>query len=274
MSMRRRRAAGRIETIAVREGDDVAGGDVLFVLEASQQQAQYDAALARADAAEAQVAAAEANLANLKTGARPEELQVTQASLMQAEANLALAQQNFSRAQDLFARGNVPKSQLDQAQASLDAANATVVQLKAQLAVAELPARDDQIAARQQTSQWRRRLRQRPGPMRRPPGRCSTTARSWRPRRDGSSGCISRSGEVVGAGTSGGVDCAASGALKIKFYVNEADRPGFASGRDRGRQLRRVRGWADGDDRALRVRPAVHAADHLLARRAAAGWCS
>src|SRR5436190_21011541 len=74
--------AGRIERMGVAEGDEVAAGDVLFVLEASQQQAQYDAALARADAAEAQVKAAAATLANLKTGARPEELQVTQAALM------------------------------------------------------------------------------------------------------------------------------------------------------------------------------------------------
>lgn len=140
-------SSGRIDRIGVREGELVAAGDLLFVLEASQQQAQYDAAVARAGAAQEQVAASEATLANLRTGARPEELQVTQASLAQAEANLALAQQNFSRTEDLFEKGNVPRSQLDQAQASLDAANAAVTQLKAQLAVAQLPARNDQIAA-------------------------------------------------------------------------------------------------------------------------------
>ena len=60
---------GRIDRIDVDEGDAVAAGDVLFVLEASQQQAQYDATAARASAAQAQVEAAEATLANLEIGA-------------------------------------------------------------------------------------------------------------------------------------------------------------------------------------------------------------
>ena len=202
---------------------------MLFALEASQQQAQYEAALARAAAAEAQVGAAEATLANLKTGARPEELQVTEASLAQAEATLALAQQNFSRTKDLFEKGNVPKSQLDQAQASLDAANAAVVQLKAQLSVAQLPARDDQIAAATASV-------------------AAAKANLSAARADAANaeamldnrtilapeaGRIERlyfaQGEVAGAGVPV-VSLAGEGALKIKFYVNEADRPGFHLG--------------------------------------------
>lgn len=222
-------SGGTIETIDVAEGDTVARGDVLFTLDASMQQAQYEAAKARADAALAQVVAAEANLANLKTGARPEELQVTQATLAQAEASLALAQQNFTRAQDLFAKGNVPKSQLDQAQASLDAANATVVQLTAQLAVAQLPARDDQIAAAEASLAA---------------ARATATAATADATNAGAAlgnrtivapeaGRIERlfysSGEVAGAGVPV-VSIAGSDALKIKFYVNEADRPSFHMG--------------------------------------------
>lgn len=222
-------SAGRIERMAVGEGDIVTAGQMLFALEASQQQAQYEAALARAAAAEAQVGAAEATLANLKTGARPEELQVTEASLAQAEATLALAQQNFSRTKDLFEKGNVPKSQLDQAQASLDAANAAVVQLKAQLSVAQLPARDDQIAAATASV-------------------AAAKANLSAARADAANaeamldnrtilapeaGRIERlyfaQGEVAGAGVPV-VSLAGEGALKIKFYVNEADRPGFHLG--------------------------------------------
>ena len=80
-------SGGTIAAIRVSEGDTVAPGDVLFTLDAATQQAQYEAAVARANAANAQVAAAKATLAKLKTGARPEELQVTQASLAQAEAS-------------------------------------------------------------------------------------------------------------------------------------------------------------------------------------------
>ena len=221
--------AGRIEQMAVEEGDRVSAGDVLFVLEASQQQAQYDAALARARAADAQVKAAAATLANLRTGARPEELQVTQAALAQAEANLELAQQNFSRTQDLFQSGNVPRSQLDQAQASLDAANASVVQLEAQLAVAQLPARDDQIAAAEASL-----------------AAAESTAAAAAAEAANSramlytrtivapeAGRIERlyfaAGEVAGAGVPV-VSIAGDDALKIKFYVNEADRPALHMG--------------------------------------------
>ena len=65
-------SAGTIASIAVKEGQPVRKGDVLFVLETSQQQAQYDAAKARADAAQA-------TLANLQTGSRQEEIDVTKA---------------------------------------------------------------------------------------------------------------------------------------------------------------------------------------------------
>jgi HlyD family secretion protein len=222
-------SAGTIESIAVSEGQVVAEGEVLFTLESSQQTAQYEAALARAKAAEAQVKAAEATLANLKTGARPEELQVTQASLMQAEANLALAQQNFDRSQDLFEKGNVPKSQLDQAQASLDAANAAVTQLKAQLAVAQLPARDDQIAAATASLAAAESTA----------AAATADAANTKAMVDNrtvvapEAGRVERlyytSGEVAGAGAPV-ISIAGGETLKIKFYVNEGDRPGFALG--------------------------------------------
>lgn len=222
-------AGGTIEAMRVAEGDIVAAGDVLFTLDASMQQAQYEAAVARANAANAQVDAAEATLANLKTGARPEELEVTQASLAQAEANLALAQQNFSRTQDLFEKGNVPRSQLDQAQASLDAASAAVVQLQAQLAVAQLPARDDQIAAAAASLAAA-------GSSAAAAMADATNARAALDNRTivaPEAGRIERlyylSGEVAGAGVPV-VSIAGGESLRIKFYLNEADRPAFHLG--------------------------------------------
>ena len=222
-------SAGTIESIAVSEGQVVAEDEVLFTLESGQQKAQYDAALARAKAAEAQVKAAEATLANLKTGARPEELQVTQASLMQAEANLSLAQQNFDRSRDLFEKGNVPKSQLDQAQASLDAANAAVVQLKAQLAVAQLPARDDQIAAATASLAAAESTA----------AAAAADAANTKAMLENrtivapEAGRIERlyysSGEVAGSGAPV-ISIAGEETLKVKFYVNEGDRPSFRLG--------------------------------------------
>ncbi len=138
MPMRPRRRPGTIASIAVKEGQLVRKGDVLFVLEASQQQAQYDAAKARADAAQA-------TLENLQTGSRQEEIDVTQASLSKAAADLALAGQNLVRSQDLFDRGLEPQAKLDQDKATVKAAQAAVDQLQAQLKVQQLPARDAQV---------------------------------------------------------------------------------------------------------------------------------
>lgn len=132
---------GTIEAIAVREGDIVRKGDMLFTLSSTQQQA-----LVRA--AEARVAAARANWDNLVTGGRAEEVEVVRASLNKAEADLALAQSTAERSQRLFEVGSTPQAKVDQDQAALASAEAQVEQLKAQLAVAELPARGaEQIAA-------------------------------------------------------------------------------------------------------------------------------
>ncbi|MEP7241486.1 MAG: biotin/lipoyl-binding protein, partial [Devosia sp.] len=129
--------AGPIAAIPVAEGQLVKRGDVLFVLDTSQQQAQYDAANARADAAEA-------SLTNLQTGSRQEEIDVTKATLMKAQSDLSLAQVTLVRSQDLFNRGLEPAAKLDQDKATVRAAQAAVDQLQAQLKVQELPARDAQ----------------------------------------------------------------------------------------------------------------------------------
>lgn len=207
--------AGRIERFAVREGDTVAAGDVLFVLEADQQQAQYDAAMARADAAQA-------SLDNLLTGSRSEEIDVIRASLRKAEAELALAQQNLGRSEELFGKGLIPAAQLDQAQAAAEAATAAVEQLKAQLGVAELPARDAQQIAAEATLAAAKAD--------------SASAQAMldgRTIRAPEAGRIERlfydAGEVANAGAPV-VSLAGSGAMTIKFYVSETDRQGFALG--------------------------------------------
>jgi HlyD family secretion protein len=206
---------GRIDRMMVAEGDRVKAGDVLFVLEASQQQAQYDAADARADAAQA-------SLDNLKTGSRSEEVDVIRASLMKAEADLSLAQQNFARAEELFGQGLIPQAQLDQSRATLAAAQAAVEQLEAQLKVAELPARDAQQIAAEATL-----------------AAAKADAANARAALDNRTivapegGRIERlyfaQGEVAGAAVPV-VSIAGEEALKVKFYVNEADRPGFHLG--------------------------------------------
>jgi len=207
--------AGPIETVSVREGDAVQAGDLLFRLRSEQQ-------LALLSGAEARVAAAEAGLKNLTTGSRADELEVIRASLEKAEADMGLARDSATRSEKLFAQGLVPQSKLDQDRATLASAEAAVRQLEAQLKVAELPARSEQqlqaeanlAAAHADAEKANADL-----------GDRTITAPA--------AGRIERvffdPGEIVAAGTPV-VSILPAGALKVKFYVPEAARTGFALG--------------------------------------------
>jgi HlyD family secretion protein len=207
--------AGTIADIAVTEGQIVAKGDVLFALEASQQQAQYDAALARAKAAAA-------SLDNLRTGGRAAEIDVIRASLSKAEADLALAQQNLARTQQLFDQGLVPQAQLDQARAAATSAAAAVEQLRAQLAVAELPARDaQQIAAEASLMAAEADAAA---------ARAALELRTVTAPEDGHvERLFFKAGEVAGAGVPV-LSLSGAGPMRIRFYVGEAERQGFHLG--------------------------------------------
>jgi HlyD family secretion protein len=208
-------SAGTIAQIAVKEGQLVKQGDLLFVLDQSQQQAQYDAAKARADAAQA-------TLDNLRTGSRQEEIDVTQASLMKAQADSALAQQNLVRSQDLFARGLEPQAKLDQDKASVKSAQAAVEQLQAQLKVQQLPARDaQQIAAEANLAAAKADADTAKAALE---NRRVTAPESGRIER-----LFFRAGEVANAGTPV-VSISGSDAMKVLFYVSETDRQRFALG--------------------------------------------
>lgn len=133
-------SAGRIVSFSTEQGRTVEFGETLFTLDATQQQNLLDAA-------EARVSAAEAGLENLVTGSRSEELDVIRAALGKAEADLAQAQSNLSRSERLAAAGTVPDVRVEQDRTALASAQAQASQLRAQLAVAELPARNAQQVA-------------------------------------------------------------------------------------------------------------------------------
>lgn len=206
---------GTITSIAVREGDAVTTGQVLFVLESGQQQAILRAA-------EARVAVASANSQNLATGGRADEVEVIRATLDKARADLTLAQSQFDRSEKLLAGGLTPQARADQDKATLASANAQVKQLEAQLRVAELPARDpvqlaaeaNLIAAEADADKARQDLADRTV-LAAAPGRVERLFFS--------------TGEIAGTGTPV-LALQPAGALKVKFYVPEAERPGFALG--------------------------------------------
>ena len=130
----------RIETIAVKRGDRVKSGEPIATLESD------DAVIAVAQATAA-LGQARAQLANLQEGRRPEEVAVIEANLISANAQSEDAQRTFDRQSDLLKRGIAAQADFDKAKTALDLANAAVRQANANLAVAELPARAQEIDA-------------------------------------------------------------------------------------------------------------------------------
>lgn len=129
-----------VASVAVRRGDAVTPGQALAMLETQ------DAEIAVAQA-EAALAKATSNLANISQGRRPAEIAVIEASIASAEAQAESARREFERQRDLFDRGIASQSTFDLARTQLDTAIARVNELKANLEVARLPARPDEIAA-------------------------------------------------------------------------------------------------------------------------------
>ncbi|KEO54270.1 HlyD family secretion protein [Thioclava pacifica] len=130
----------QIETLPVKRGDRVTTGEVVAGLEKS------DAKIAVAQA-EAAVAKAKSELANLLEGKRPEEIQVIAATLASAQAQEAEAKRSVDRIVTLVERGAATQTQLDDARTTLEVATAKVAEAQANLNVAKLPARPQQIAA-------------------------------------------------------------------------------------------------------------------------------
>ncbi|HEX2679662.1 MAG TPA: efflux RND transporter periplasmic adaptor subunit [Candidatus Dormibacteraeota bacterium] len=110
-------AAGRIDTILVREGDRVTAGQELARLDQAELKA-------RRRQAAAQLAAAQAALTELERGSRPEEVQQARDQLAAANQRLADAERDLDRTKRLFDGGAVSREALDKAQLGFDVAQA------------------------------------------------------------------------------------------------------------------------------------------------------
>jgi len=133
-------STAQIIGVPVRSGDRVAPGAVLVELE--KRDAQI--ALAQADAA---LSRAESQLANLRQGKRPEEIRVIEAALVSAKAQASEAHRASDRLVELAGRGVATETQREDAATAVQIAEARVAEIEANLAVARLPARENEIAA-------------------------------------------------------------------------------------------------------------------------------
>ncbi len=132
---------GRVETLAVEEGDHVTKGAPIFTLESKAEEAGVAAARARFDEADARLADAKAELQ------RPGEIEVLEAALNQAKAMLKQSVTNLERIQQLYDKGWVAKAQLDDAVAQHDSNEAAVAQAEKRISAAKLVSRSDVISA-------------------------------------------------------------------------------------------------------------------------------
>ena len=130
----------QVESISVKRGDRVEAGGILAEMETD------DAGIAVAQA-EAALAQAEAQLANLQIGKRPEEIAVLEAMVRSAKAEAEEKNRRLARASDLLKRGTATQAAFDEAQTAVEVGEAQINQAEANLAVAKLPARPEEIKA-------------------------------------------------------------------------------------------------------------------------------
>jgi HlyD family secretion protein len=208
------REAGRIERLAVIEGQTVKAGDLLFKIDTSE--------ISQVDAAKARLAQAEAQLADLETGERREELAVLEAALAAQEAALADANRVMARQKDLYERRVVSKAALDDATAKRDSAEALTQQARRRIEVAKMPARGRAIdAARQHVES----------------ARADVAQMSWResqfevkaPADAVVDRVFRREGEMA-ASDKPALQLLPPGNRKVRFFVNEQERSSFAPG--------------------------------------------
>jgi HlyD family secretion protein len=120
-------ASEPIAEIAVREGDEVASGQLLLRLEG----ARFAALVAQAESARDRAAA---RLAELRRGPRAEEIAQARARLAGAEGSLATAKSELARTQQLVESGVASAARLDRDRALYDEALATRDAARAALA--------------------------------------------------------------------------------------------------------------------------------------------
>jgi len=132
--------AGSLATLNVKRGERVALNARLFSLEQESERAAREEAAAR-------VKQAEARVENLRKGRRPDEVNAIRAQLAQAEAALKLSAAELKRTQDLVNSTFLSPARLDEARSVQERDRSRVAELSAQIRVAQLSARPDEVAA-------------------------------------------------------------------------------------------------------------------------------
>ena len=131
---------GRIETLAVDEGDAVTAGQVLATLDKRYFDDELRLARAQRDAQKA-------TLARLEHGSRPEEIAQAAARVAEQKAAVENDKLLYDREKALVDRGSVSRTEFDNTKASLAEAEARLKSAEETLRLAELGPRQEDIDA-------------------------------------------------------------------------------------------------------------------------------
>jgi HlyD family secretion protein len=131
---------GTLVALDVERGDRVEAGAPLYRLDDLAERAAVDEANERLKQAEAQ-------LANLMTGKRQPEIEAIIAQRAQAEAALRQSEAEYRRQLELQRTGVAARKAVDDARSRRDQDRSRIAELDAELEVAHMPARSDEIEA-------------------------------------------------------------------------------------------------------------------------------
>ncbi|HPS13750.1 MAG TPA: efflux RND transporter periplasmic adaptor subunit [Prolixibacteraceae bacterium] len=131
---------GRIDSIAVKRGQQVTKGDLIFTISSPE----IDAKLAQVNALKQ---AASAQKQKAYNGAQKEDIEAAYSTYIKAEAAAQLAEKTYKRVQNLFNDGVVPEQNRDEAETQMKAARETSNAAKAVWEKAKNGARNEDKAA-------------------------------------------------------------------------------------------------------------------------------
>jgi HlyD family secretion protein len=132
--------AGTLVKLHLNRGDRVDAGAPAFILEQENERAAREEAAFR-------VRQAQAQLENLEKGKRPDEVNALREQFNQAQAAQRLSASSLQRQRKLLADKFIAPAALDEARAAAQRDSARTNEMRAQLRLAQLGARSDEIAA-------------------------------------------------------------------------------------------------------------------------------
>ena len=134
--------SGRLKAVPVEEGDRVAAGQVIAVLE----DADYRARVA---SAEAQLAQKEAELRRVVNGSREQERREARAAIKEAEAMMANAQTEMERRRGLHSTGDIAREEVERAERQFQVARARYEAATERHSFVDAAAREEDLARAQ-----------------------------------------------------------------------------------------------------------------------------